>query len=102
MLLNAEEDVAFCDSDMDCTDEGWADSCQEVSMDIDMEERSSWILPLTTLMDADKDLTVESEKQLFPYPNSNLLERELGRHDLRRLEVLTDATRHIKLKSYST
>ena len=31
-------------------------------MDIDMEERSSWILPLRTLMDADKDLTVESEK----------------------------------------
>src|SRR5246127_1651805 len=64
MLLSAEEDVAPCDSDMDCTDdsEGLAHSCQEVSMDIDMEERSSWILPLTTLMDADKDLTVESEK----------------------------------------
>ena len=31
-------------------------------MDIDMEERSSCILPLRTLMDADKGLTVESEK----------------------------------------
>ena len=66
MLLKAEEDVASCDSDMDCTDEGWADSCQEVSMDIDMEERSSWILPLTTLMDADKDLTVERKNSTFP------------------------------------
>jgi hypothetical protein len=38
---------------------------------------------------------LKARKQLFPYLNSNLLERELGRHDLRRLEVLTDATRHI-------
>ena len=64
MLLSAEEDVASCDFDMDCTDdsEGLAHSCQEVSMDIDMEERSSWILPLRILMDVDKDLTIESEK----------------------------------------
>src|ERR1700709_1556862 len=94
MLLSAEENVVSCDFDMDCTDdsEGLTHSCQEISMDIDMEERSTWILPLRTLMDADKDLTVESnKKQLFPYLNGNLLERELASHDLRRLEVLTDA-----------
>ena len=64
MLLSAEEDVASCDFDMDCTDdsEGLAHSCQEVSIHIYMEERRSWILPLRTLMDVDKDLTVESEK----------------------------------------
>ena len=53
ILLSAEEDVASCDFDMDCTDdsEGLTHSCQDVSMDIDMEGRSPWILPLRTLMD---------------------------------------------------
>jgi hypothetical protein len=105
MLLSAEDHVASCDFDMDCTDdsEGLPLSCQDVSMDIDLEERSSWILPLRTLMDVDKDLTVESEK-----PALSLSEHQPTGKKTRQTRCskarcpFTDATRHIKLKSYST
>jgi hypothetical protein len=35
---------------------------QVVNMDIEVEERRSWLLPLKTLMDVDTDLTGENQK----------------------------------------
>ena len=89
---------------MDCTDdsEGLAHSCQEVSMDIDMEERSSWILPLRTLMDVDKDLTVESQKPALSLSEHQPTGKKTRQTRSSKARGPFDATRHIKLKSYST
>ena len=104
MLLSAEDHVASCEFDMDCTDdsEGLPLSCQEVSMDIDLEERSSWILPLRTLMDVDKDLTVESQKPALSLSEHQPTGKKTRQTRSSKARGPFDATRHIKLKSYST
>lgn len=105
MALSVDDDNASCGFDIDSIDdsEGLAHWGQEVSMDIEMEEPRSWLLPLTTLMDVDTDLADDNEKTALSLAKHQPTGKKIGQTRPSKARGLYRRyTVYIKLNSYSS